>query len=103
MWHGSGADFDRFDHSKMGTGEGAQAFGYGTYVTEVKGIGKNYAEKIGKKRRNYNEILESKNLTNEDRAVVNDINKEPFALSEKEKVERLKARYEEEIKKPKKM
>lgn len=99
VWHGSGADFDRFDHSKMGTGEGAQAFGYGTYVTEVKGIGKNYAEKIGKKRRNYNEILESKNLTNEDRAVVNDINKEPFALSEKEKVERLKARYEEEIKK----
>lgn len=98
-WHGSGADFEAFDHSHMGEGEGAQAFGWGTYVTEVKGIGKNYAEKIGKKRRNYNEILERKNLTNEDRAVVNDINKEPFALSEKEKVERLKARYEEEIKK----
>ncbi|MCR5588107.1 MAG: hypothetical protein K6F72_00665 [Bacteroidales bacterium] len=44
VWHGSGADFGRFDHAHMGEGEGAQAFGYGTYVSEVKGIGKNYAE-----------------------------------------------------------
>ncbi len=43
-YHGSGAKFDRFDHSFMGTGEGAQAFGWGTYVTEVEGIGKQYAE-----------------------------------------------------------
>ena len=43
VWHGSGADFDHFDHSHMGEGEGAQAYGWGTYVTEVKGIGKAYA------------------------------------------------------------
>lgn len=43
-YHGSGASFDKFDHSFMGTGEGAQAFGWGTYVTEVEGIGKHYAE-----------------------------------------------------------
>jgi hypothetical protein len=48
VWHGSGADFDRFDHSHMGEGEGAQAFGYGTYVTEVEGIGRKYAENVGK-------------------------------------------------------
>ena len=42
-FHGSGAQFDRFDHSFMGTGEGAQAFGWGTYVTEVEGIGRTYA------------------------------------------------------------
>lgn len=43
-FHGSGAQFDRFDHAFMGTGEGAQAFGWGTYVTEVEGIGRTYAE-----------------------------------------------------------
>ena len=44
VFHGSSADFDRFDHSHMGEGEGAQAYGWGTYVTEVEGIGKAYAE-----------------------------------------------------------
>ena len=44
VFHGSGADFDRFDHSHMSEGEGAQAYGWGTYVTEVEGIGKAYAE-----------------------------------------------------------
>ena len=44
VYHGSGADFDAFDHSHMGEGEGAQAYGWGTYVTEVEGIGKTYAE-----------------------------------------------------------
>ena len=44
VYHGNGADFDAFDHSHMGEGEGAQAYGWGTYVTEVEGIGKTYAE-----------------------------------------------------------
>lgn len=43
VYHGSGADFDRFDHSHMGEGEGNQAYGWGTYVTEVEGIGQKYA------------------------------------------------------------
>lgn len=43
VYHSSGADFDAFDHSHMGEGEGAQAYGWGTYVTEVEGIGKTYA------------------------------------------------------------
>jgi hypothetical protein len=49
VYHGSGADFDHFDHSHMGEGEGAQAFGWGTYVTEVEGIGRTYAESARKK------------------------------------------------------
>ena len=44
VYHGSGADFDAFDHSHMGEGEGQQAYGWGTYVTEVEGIGEQYAE-----------------------------------------------------------
>ena len=43
VYHGSGADFDHFDHFHMGEGEGAQVYGWGTYVTEVKGIGEGYA------------------------------------------------------------
>ena len=43
VYHGSGANFDHFDHSHMGEGEGAQAYGWGTYVTEVEGIGRTYA------------------------------------------------------------
>lgn len=42
-YHGTHADFDRFDHSHMGEGEGAQAYGWGTYATEVKDIGRTYA------------------------------------------------------------
>src|SRR5574343_872610 len=34
VYHGSPHRFDRFDASKIGTGEGAQAFGYGTYLAE---------------------------------------------------------------------
>ena len=42
-YHGSAADFDMFDHSHMGEGEGAQAYGWGSYLTEVEGIGRTYA------------------------------------------------------------
>ncbi len=48
-YHGSGADFEKFDHSHMGEGEGAQAYGWGTYVTEVDGIAKEYATTIAEK------------------------------------------------------
>mgnify|MGYP000862128218 CR=1 FL=1 len=44
VYHGSGADFEAFDHNHIGEGEGVQAYGWGTYVTEVEGIGRMYAE-----------------------------------------------------------
>lgn len=53
VYHGSGADFDVFDHSHMGEGEGAQAYGWGTYVTEVEGIGRTYAIQNSKYAREY--------------------------------------------------
>lgn len=43
-YHGSQASFDKFDLSFMGSGEGAQAYGWGTYVSEVEGIAKAYAK-----------------------------------------------------------
>jgi hypothetical protein len=55
VWHGSGADFETFDHSHMGEGEGSQAFGWGVYVTNSKDIGISYATRIDNdpSRRNY--------------------------------------------------
>ena len=59
VYHGSGALLKKadgsyidpetgerlgFDSSHMGEGEGAQAYGYGHYTTEVEGIGRTYAE-----------------------------------------------------------
>ena len=41
-WHGTGVEFKEFDHAYMSSGEGHQAFGYGTYRAQQKGIGKNY-------------------------------------------------------------
>ena len=48
-YHGTGADFDSFDFSHMGAGEGNQAFGWGGYVTGVKGIGQYYAKATSNK------------------------------------------------------
>lgn len=46
-FHGSPHDFDRFDMSKIGTGEGAQAYGHGLYFAESEGVAKSYREKLG--------------------------------------------------------
>lgn len=42
VYHGSPHDFDKFDMSKIGTGEGAQAYGHGLYVAEKPGVAKSY-------------------------------------------------------------
>ncbi|MBF1480435.1 MAG: hypothetical protein HXN72_06235 [Prevotella pallens] len=48
VYHGSRAKFKNFDHSHMGEGEGLQAYGWGSYVTEVESIGRTYAAGNGK-------------------------------------------------------
>lgn len=45
-YHGSPADFDAFDHSYMGSGEGAQVFGWGTYLSDSEGIARSYRDKL---------------------------------------------------------
>lgn len=45
-YHGSPHDFDKFDMSKIGTGEGAQAFGHGLYFTDTEEIATNYRDNI---------------------------------------------------------
>lgn len=41
-FHGSPYDFNAFDTSKIGTGEGNQAFGYGHYAAEAEGTAQAY-------------------------------------------------------------
>jgi hypothetical protein len=45
-WHGSPYMFDKFSTSAMGTGEGAQAFGWGLYFTDLKSIAEGYANAL---------------------------------------------------------
>jgi hypothetical protein len=42
-YHGSPHKFDKFSMDKIGTGEGAQAYGYGLYFAESPGVAKSYA------------------------------------------------------------
>jgi hypothetical protein len=47
-FHGSPHDFDRFDMSRIGTGEGAQAYGHGLYFAENPDVARAYRDTITK-------------------------------------------------------
>jgi hypothetical protein len=42
VFHGSPHKFDRFDSSKIGTGEGAQAYGHGLYLADKESVADSY-------------------------------------------------------------
>lgn len=46
VYHGSPHKFDKFDSSKIGTGEGAQAYGHGLYVAQSPGVAKQYQRQL---------------------------------------------------------
>lgn len=46
-YHGSPHQFDQFDMSKIGTGEGAQAYGHGLYFAENPKVAEQYAQVLG--------------------------------------------------------
>lgn len=89
VYHGSGAKFDRFDHSHMGEGEGSQSYGWGTYVTEVEGIGRTYAEaSLGKGNSIFNRFL-GNIKDNMSKGV-------PFEDAKKQLIERLEGIFEKQ-------
>lgn len=45
-FHGTPHEFDAFDTSKIGTGEGAQVYGHGLYFAENKGVAQSYQRKL---------------------------------------------------------
>ena len=48
-FHGSPHSFDRFEMSKIGTGEGAQAYGHGLYFAENEGVARGYRDALTNK------------------------------------------------------
>jgi hypothetical protein len=48
VYHGSPHTFDKFDMGKIGTGEGAQAYGHGLYFAEEQKVAKAYQEMLTK-------------------------------------------------------
>jgi hypothetical protein len=49
-FHGSPHRFSKFDASKIGTGEGAQAYGHGLYFAEAPGVAKGYQTALSAER-----------------------------------------------------
>ena len=49
-YHGSGANFDKFDLSHALEGEGSETFGHGVYVTTSREIGREYAQRAKQKK-----------------------------------------------------
>jgi hypothetical protein len=49
LWHGSPHKFDAFDSSKIGTGEGAQAYGHGLYLADSPDVAKEYQRNLSAK------------------------------------------------------
>lgn len=46
VFHGSPHKFSKFDASKIGTGEGAQAYGHGLYFAESPAVAKGYQSRL---------------------------------------------------------
>src|SRR5574343_541990 len=49
VYHGSPHKFEKADSSKIGTGEGAQAYGHGLYWAENPGVANQYATSLAKR------------------------------------------------------
>ena len=58
VWHGSPYKFDRFSNEAIGTGEGAQAHGYGHYAAKNKDVAQGYAKNLSEG----NKIIEYKGV-----------------------------------------
>lgn len=89
-YHGSPHNFDRFTTDAIGTGEGAQAFGWGLYFTNQEDFARWYADKLtqGTVKKEYNSIkdyvlllyrdvfIEKKDFIQEKNAIENSIKRE---------------------------
>lgn len=62
-WHGSPHKFTRPDLSKIGTGEGAQAYGHGLYTAENPKVAKEYADELTREIRVGENIIQGRGKT----------------------------------------
>jgi len=71
-FHGSPYDFNAFDASKIGTGEGAQAYGHGMYLAENERIAKSYRDDLTTKQPSP-ELIAAQNAYNRAYNAVGDV------------------------------
>ena len=71
-FHGSPYVFEKFSLSKIGTGEGAQAFGWGLYFAENEGVAQGYQATLSKPRL-FLDGVEQTGLNAERRDILKDI------------------------------
>jgi hypothetical protein len=57
-YHGSPHSFDKFQMSKIGTGEGAQAYGHGLYFAQNEGVAKSYKDMLGGRNTDYSDPVQ---------------------------------------------
>lgn len=90
-YHGSQASFDHFDHSFMGSGEGAQAYGWGTYVSEVEGIAKAYAKQNAKQNAPSRLMYQGKPMTYKTPSIIYQValDMDKFNISAKEAISKM--------------
>jgi hypothetical protein len=63
VYHGSPHLFDKFDMGKIGSGEGAQAYGHGLYFADNPAVAKVYGEATGKvQHKSTGEVVDSRNV-----------------------------------------
>ena len=78
VYHGSPHKFDKFDMNKIGTGEGAQAYGHGLYFAEAPEVGKEYARTLSQLRDKV--VINGKEFDNTNiQAVANELGISPQA------------------------
>ena len=75
LYHGSPHNFDKFDISKIGSGDGAQRYGHGLYFAEREGLAKRFREGV------------------KDSAAINEINKRMDELSRVMDTDRIAGQY----------
>jgi hypothetical protein len=73
-WHGSPHIFNKFDNAKIGTGEGAQAYGHGLYFAEAPAVAKEYQKNLSGYEVGTKGILD-RSQGNIDDAILNATNK----------------------------
>ena len=56
VYHGSPHRFDKFDASKIGTGEGAQAYGHGLYLAENPAVANEYRRTLREMNPSYDGV-----------------------------------------------
>lgn len=109
VYHGSPADFDKFDSSHMWEGEWAQAHGWGHYVAVNKDVATWYARELNqatyqwKTEKQMMDKISNDDFSNKEdvmaRFILEEVNKNMNSLTIADALENIKNYYKREVKK----